>query len=144
MTSLSNLAANAKAEQYKMILGWLFDFRALLFSFHENKHTAWSNAIIIIFQRGHSYAKELETNIRQFVYTSLVFPHINHFLGRICDLFAHSKSTCSIKLNASVIEDLKLMLFFLQHAKQGISMNLLAFRKPTKVHISNSCPAGLC
>jgi len=35
------------------------------------------------------------------------------------------------------------MLRFLDVAKNGISMNLVAFRKPTHVYRSDSCPFGL-
>ena len=48
-----------------------------------------------------------------------------------------------INLNTNVIEDLKLMLFFLEEAHIGVDMNLLVYRKPTKVYRSDSCPAGL-
>ena len=48
-----------------------------------------------------------------------------------------------VNLNTNVIEDLKLMLFFLEEAHIGVDMNLLVYRKPTKVYKSDSCPAGL-
>jgi hypothetical protein len=35
------------------------------------------------------------------------------------------------------------MLCFLNIAKKGINMNLIAFRKPTHVYQSDSCPFGL-
>ncbi len=35
------------------------------------------------------------------------------------------------------------MLHFLDIAKKGINMNLNAFRKPTHVYQSDSCPFGL-
>lgn len=35
------------------------------------------------------------------------------------------------------------MLDFLTHAKQGIDMNLITYRRPTHVYRSDSCPAGL-
>ena len=35
------------------------------------------------------------------------------------------------------------MLEFLTHAHKGVSMNILAYRKPTHVYRSDSCPAGL-
>ena len=42
-----------------------------------------------------------------------------------------------------VIEDLKLMLFFLEEAAGGVDMNLLLYRKPTKIYRSDSCPSGM-
>ena len=35
------------------------------------------------------------------------------------------------------------MLFFLKEAAFGADMNLLVYRKPTKIYRSDSCPAGL-
>jgi hypothetical protein len=35
------------------------------------------------------------------------------------------------------------MLWFLEIARQGIDMNLVAFRHPTHVYWSDSCPFGL-
>jgi hypothetical protein len=35
------------------------------------------------------------------------------------------------------------MLRFLDIAKKGIDMNLIAFRKPTHIYRSDSCPFGL-
>ena len=48
-----------------------------------------------------------------------------------------------INLNTDVIKDLELMLFLLEEEHIGVDMNLLVYRKPTKVYISDSCPAGL-
>jgi hypothetical protein len=35
------------------------------------------------------------------------------------------------------------MLLFIKKSRQGINLNILAFRKPTHVYQSDSCPAGL-
>jgi hypothetical protein len=35
------------------------------------------------------------------------------------------------------------MQSILEKAKEGIDMNLLAFRSPDRIYYSNSCPAGL-
>ena len=48
-----------------------------------------------------------------------------------------------INMNTNVIEDVKLMLFLLEETYIGVNMNLLVYRKPTKVYRSNLCPAGL-
>ena len=39
-----------------------------------------------------------------------------------------------INLNINVIEDLKLMLFFLEEAHIGVDINPLVYRKPTKFY----------
>ena len=42
-----------------------------------------------------------------------------------------------------VIEDLKLVLLVLDKAARGIDVNLLVYKKPTKIYRSDSYPAGL-
>ena len=49
----------------------------------------------------------------------------------------------SIKISETGRNDLILMIHFLEIAKQGINMNLIAFRQPTHVYRSDSCPFGL-
>jgi hypothetical protein len=40
-------------------------------------------------------------------------------------------------------QDLQFLLFVLGKCHQGINLNLIAFRQPTHVYRSDSCPAGL-
>eukprot|EP00957_Ditylum_brightwellii_P099701 7595167-Ditylum_brightwellii.AAC.1 len=54
-----------------------------------------------------------------------------------------AKNRRSIKVAAEIMDDLKLMLFFLQKAVEGASLNLIAYRKPTHAYRSDSCPHGL-
>ncbi len=46
-------------------------------------------------------------------------------------------------MDGKCAKDLELMHSFLDKAKNGIDMNLLAFQTPDQFHYSNSCPAGL-
>ena len=72
-----------------------------------------------------------------------VLPSVHHFMSRLRELLRRSANRRTISLNASVVADLNLMLFFLDEAKAGVDMNILSYRKPTKVYRSDSCPAGL-
>ncbi len=57
------------------------------------------------------------------------------------------KATCRqrrrVDINEQCWEDLKFLLFVLQQCRNGIDQNLIAFRCPTYVYRSDSCPAGL-
>ena len=64
-------------------------------------------------------------------------------MSRLREFLRKSANRRRVNLNTNVIEDLKLMLFFLEEVHIGVDMNLLVYRKPTKVYISYSCPAGL-
>ena len=46
-------------------------------------------------------------------------------------------------MNDMVIEDLKLMLFFLEEAAKAVDKNILVYRKPNKIYRSYSCSAGM-
>ena len=143
MAALNKLLAKAGPEEVKVILGWICDFRRLIISLPENKFIAWRESIENMILIGKTTAKELERTIGRLVHVGMVLPKIHHFLSRLRDLQWRAINRRSIKINQVCIDDLKLMLFFLDHSKQGIDMNLLAYRKPTKVYRSDSCPHGL-
>ena len=50
----------------------------------------------------------------------IVLPSINHFMSRLRELLRKSANRRRINLNTNVIEDLKLMLFFLEEAHIGV------------------------
>ena len=60
-------------------------------------------------------------------------PLIHHFISRIRGFLRRAKKIRMIKLNDMVIEDMKLMLFFLEETTGGSDMNILVYRKPTKI-----------
>ena len=143
MAALAKLIAEAGLEETKTILGWEFDFRRMLVSLPENKFTAWSEAISSILEKGVATAKELEKNIGRLVHLGLVLPHVHHFMSRLRELQRRATNRRQVKVTEIYSEDLKLMLFFLKKAKDGIDLNLIAYRKPTHVYCSDSCPRGL-
>ena len=68
---------------------------------------------------------------------------MKHFLSQIRQEKSRSKNRKSIKLLEEVKEDFTLHLRFLKIACNGISMNLLTYRKPTHVYRGDACPFGL-
>ena len=48
-----------------------------------------------------------------------------------------------VSISNVIIQDLKLWKKFLNQAKQGINMNLLTYRFPTIVAVTDACEAGL-
>ena len=69
---------------------------------------------------------------------------LGHFLSNIrhIQLIAEKRGH-NIKLNERSRLDLDLTKEFLQKANQGISMNLLTFRKPTNIHICDASEHGM-
>jgi hypothetical protein len=73
----------------------------------------------------------------------LVVPGVHHFLSHLRELQQLATRRRKIRLSNDCRKDLLLVLRFLGIARQGINMNLVAFRCPTHVYRSNSCPFGL-
>jgi hypothetical protein len=143
MPALAKLAAEAGLEEVKTILGWFFDFRRLLISLPENKFLAWKTEVERLIETGSSTAKELESLIGRLTHLSTIVPSVHHFLSRLRDLHNRAKTRRRIKIDARCSDDLKLMLFFLNKARDGIDMNIVAYLLPTSSYRSDSCPYGL-
>lgn len=70
-------------------------------------------------------------------------PQIHHFMSRLRELLRRAKNRQSVKLPEAAVDDIKLMLLFLDKAVKGIDVKLLVYRKPTKIYMSDSYPAGM-
>ncbi len=134
MDARDKLKAEAGLSKTKMILGWMFDFRRLLISLPENKFIAWTTNINKLLVDGSSTAKELESTIGRLGHFALVVLGVHHFLSRLRELHQLATHRRSIRLSDDCRKDLLLMLRFLEIARQGINMNLIAFCRPTHVH----------
>ncbi len=134
MDARDKLKTEVGLSKMKMILGWMFDFRCLLISLPENKFIAWTTNINKLLVDGLSTAKELESTIGRLGHLALVVPGIHHFLSRLRELHQLATHCRSIRLSDDCRKDSLLMLRFLKIARQGIDMNLIAFRRPTHVY----------
>jgi hypothetical protein len=143
MDARDKLIAEVGPSETKMILGWMFDFRRLWISLPENKFIAWTTTINKILANGSSTATELESTIGRLGHLALAVPGVHHFLSRLRELQRLAIHRRSVRLSDDCHKDLLLMLRFLEIARQGINMNLLAFRRPTHIYRSDSCPFGL-
>ncbi len=143
MYARDKLKAEAGLSETKMIIGRLFDFQRLLISLPENKFIAWMTTINKLLVEGSSTAKELESTIGRLGHLALDVPGVHHFLSRLRELQQLATRCRSIRLSDDCREDLLLMLWFLEIARQGINMNLVTFCRPTHVYRSDSCPFGL-
>ncbi len=90
-------------------------------------------------------AKELESTIGRLTHISLIIPTVHHFLSHLQELHRRTKynNHQSTNIPRICINDLKLMTNFLEHGSKGISMNQIAYRNPTHVYRSDTCPAGM-
>jgi hypothetical protein len=143
MEARNELKSKALLEEQKIILGWLINFCRLLIRLPQKKFVAWSEAIRKMNKDETSTAKEIKTNIGCLIHLGLAIPFIHHFMSQLRDLHTTAKRRCSIKINYECLKDLEMFLIFLKIANDGISLNSIAFRRPTHIYMSDSCPAGL-
>jgi hypothetical protein len=146
MAALHKLSAEGRLEETKMILGWLWDFRRLKISLPINKYNAWSAVISKMINDKMTTTKDLDTTIGRLTHVSMIIPFVHHFLSRLWELLQRSKRNRrrSAHITAICLDDLRLMRdCFLTNAHAGISMNQIAYRCPTHVYRSDSCPTGM-
>jgi hypothetical protein len=111
----------------KMILGWEFNFWLLLISLPENQFIAWKTVISQLLIKGLTASKVLKLTISQLGHLALVVLGIHHFLSHLLELQQLATHRCLLCISETCCNDLLLMLCFLNNAKEGIDMNLVAF-----------------
>jgi hypothetical protein len=63
-------------------------------------------------------------------------------MSQLCDLHTREKRQ-NVKIYSEYCKDLKMMLGFLKIANDGISLNSIAFSKPSHIYCLDCCPHGL-
>ncbi len=148
LLSLDKLAAEGGLTELLVVLGWLYDTRRLRVSLPEHKYTAWKNSVLEMLKSGSALPKELESLINRLSHMAGVLKGSRHFLSRLRYYFDQSKEVESkkytrIHFNKTTLEDLSLMLKFLDKAHEGVSMNILVFRSPNRIYRTDACEYGL-
>jgi len=143
MEARNKLESEPLLKEQKGIVGWLIDFHRLLIRLPQNKFVAWSEAIRKMIKDEALPAKEIEANIGCLVHLGLAIPFVHHFMSQLRDLHTTARRRRSIKLNYECLKDLEMFLGFLKFANNGISLNSIAFRRPTHIYRLDLCPAGL-
>ncbi len=124
-------------------MGWHFNFRTLTITLPEHKYIAWSREIQQMIKTLRMTKKPLELMIGRMGHVGFIIPWVYHFLSCLRSLLARAQIKRTISINKKCMRDLELMQGIFDKAKQGINMNLLAFRSPDRIYYSDSCPAGL-
>ena len=137
------MLAEAILEETKMILGLFFDFRRIIVALPLNKYVAWKADIVKMLKCRMTTASELDTLIGRLGNIGFIVCQNFHFLSRLRELFRRAKNRRSIKIDDTEAKDLELTIYFLDKSKEGVDINLIAYRKPTHIYRSDSRPAGL-
>jgi hypothetical protein len=78
-------------------------------------------------------AKDLETTIGRLSHAAYLVPNARPFLGRLYRASERAQECGSVRLSDSQVEDLKLWTAFVDAAAEGISINRLVFRWPSRI-----------
>ena len=140
---IKKLLGEGALSEIKVILGWEFDTRRLLIRLPNNKFQAWTNCITKILDENSTNHNTLDTLIGQLTHVSAVMHPLLHFLSRLRSLKFKASRRRSVKLEQKHRDDLEIALKMLKKANNGISMNLLSFRKPTLCYRADACPWGI-
>ena len=92
-----------------------------------------------------SHNKRTGINHRRLTHLSLIIPFIYHFLSQLRELHSHAtqKKLCSTHITDTCIDDLSLMLTFLENTHNRISMNVLAYQCPMQYTNPTHAQLGL-
>jgi hypothetical protein len=124
------LKAEGGLSETKVILGWHFNFRTLTVTLPEHKFIAWSTEIHKMLNSGTTSKQNLESTIGRMGHVGFIIPWVYHFLSRLQSLLARARNRRVISIDDVCKKDLVLMLSIVDRAKNGIDMNILAFRSP--------------
>jgi len=143
MLSLKKFLAEATPSELKMILGWRIDTRRLLISLPEDKFVAWSSAIQGLLAADFVTTAALDTTVGRLNHTGSIIPLARHFLSCIRTALHRSRHHRQCHLRPAERLDLELWLKFLAKAHDGISLNLISFREPTRIMRQDACEHGI-
>jgi len=142
--SIKKFHAEGRLEEVKTILGWVVNTRSLSISLPDHKLHSWITDIDSIISKKKSSFQVLETLLGRLNHVACIFMPMRHFMGRLYKALYRAKSKLSwTTLSTLEIEDLALHKEFLLYANRGISLNIIAFRKPTHIYRSDASEFGV-
>ncbi len=142
--SLKKLKAEGRLEETKKVLGWNLDTRRLTISLPSDKFLTWCKDIQKMLSSKKAGHKSLESTLGRLNHVAGIFNPMRHYLGRLYQALYRAGSnggwTC---LTSEELVDLETMIFFLNSAQAGLSMNNLVLRQPTLIYRSDASEFGI-
>ena len=143
LTSLSKLIAEGRMEELKIIIGWLLDTRRMSIALPEHKFIAWVRQLQDLIDNEGATYRDLDQLIGRLNHVGYIIPNARHFLSRLRRFKDRAANRRWCKARPSEIDDAILFKKFLRQAKDGISLNLITYRKPTHVCRSDASEHGI-
>jgi hypothetical protein len=141
--SLKKLQAEGRLEETKTVLGWEINTRLLTIYLPKDKQKTWSQDINTILTQHRVNTKQLEQNVGRLNHTASILPLMRHFISRLYHALYRAQKNRWTCLRVIEKSDLHLILSFLRHAFNGVSMNNVVFRKPTNIYRSDAIEFGI-
>jgi len=139
------LEAEGRSSERQIVLGWEIRTRSFQVHLPYDKYTAWRSDMAEVIAKGAASQEATESMIGRLNHASYVIPLSRHFLNELrqksLSIPRHQRQT--IRFSKEELADLSLWQSFLDMAHQGMSINLLVLRTPTRVAWSDSCPFGI-
>jgi hypothetical protein len=138
------LIAEGTPAEVQLVLGWSLNTRSLSILLPPDKFEAWSSDLHTIIRNGTASFDELDSTVGRLNHAGYAIPLSRHFLNRLrLRILVRRPKRQQITLSHDELEDLVLWTEFLNQARQGISLNCITVRTPSKLCWSDSCPFGL-
>jgi hypothetical protein len=142
--SIEKLLREGAPAEVQIVLGWLLNTRLLIVALPDDKFEAWLASLDKIISSRSCTKEALDSLEGQLNHASYVIPLARHFLTRIRALKnSRANKKSRLKVTGEVLDDFVLWRGLLARAHQGISMNLIVTRQPTRLGWSDSCPFGI-
>ena len=143
--SIPKLKAEGAPAEIQIVLGWKINTRTLTLSLSDNKLELRLPELRRLARQGRATFKEIESLVERLGHASYAVSLTRHFMDRLQRTIAKSdtRKSSSVILSPEAIEDMTLWETFLLRAHQGISINLLVTRQPSRLCWSDACPFGI-
>ena len=144
MLEIDKTNAEGAPSEEKICLGLLLDTRRLLVKLPFHKAVAWTSQINSVLSSKSVGSKKLQSVMGRLENIAMIIPMLGHFLNNIRNLcLIAEERDHNVRINDRVRKDLDLSIHFIKKAQEGISMNLITFRKPTIVYVGDASEHGL-
>jgi hypothetical protein len=133
-----------RLQEIKLVLDWFVNTRRLLASLPLEKYAAWTSDLETALAFKGTNKKSLEKLLSRLSHAATVIPlacfYLGHFYFKL-NLF--DSDFKSISWNKSDLKYLRILVALLKQALMGILLNLMTFRRPTNIVLSDARLDGI-
>jgi hypothetical protein len=144
LLSPSKLEDEGAPAEVQIVLGWELNTRSLVLILPGYKFKAWTQDIVDALSSGTILFGDLELLIGRLNHAAYVISLARHFINRLQKRIDwRQPKSQQFTLTTTELEDLVLWMQLLRKANDGLSLNRIVRRQPTKITFSDSCPYGM-